>query len=423
MDEKKKPDTKEVGAPKKLEKSSSSKKLHTPSKKNKADAEKAAEFDIFVNELEDHLDNLLVEDVADFDAQSKEKIKHTIIAAETIESKRSVDFDDKPPETHPHIIDKDTIKDKAERGYVYDGADEDDAVAFKNVYKSLEKDIKENIDLVKTIKSNQINIIEDFEGVDSEKRKRKTYRNIFVFGGILIILSVVISLIIFKPVTWLNRNKDAITVIAHKTNKTPIKIQSKKIMPPSNNIINQETEPVAQSNTVPSQKILEAKKTAPQIGKETKVSIAPALSYPYSIHADSFRSKQSAELSAEAYRKIGLQAFWVWVELGKKGVWYRVFIGCYKDSETAEKIISTKQLKGIKPGRTRYANFIGTYLSEDSLKNQMRFLSESGYSPYFIKDDKGEHHLYVGAFYTIKGAEKLSNELSSKGIRSQVVER
>ncbi len=120
---------------------------------------------------------------------------------------------------------------------------------------------------------------------------------------------------------------------------------------------------------------------------------------------------------------MGLQAFWVRVDLGKKGVWYRVFSGCYKDLESAQKTIKAKQLKDAKPKKVRYANFIGTYSSEDHLKNQNRSLSKYGYAPYYIKDDQGKFHLFVGAFYTAKGAKKLYAELRSKGIRAQVVER
>jgi len=434
MDEKKKHITKK-DAPKKIENSSSSKKPLTSSKGEKGDAPKGAEFDIFISELDGILDDLFVdiEDGSNFEAKRRETapaspdkkaIKAKIKDADTIETNKSVNFDAKLQETHPHIIDQGT-KDNLEKAYAYDGADEDDKVVIKDSYQNLEKNIEENIRPVETEKSsiNQIDIIKDDKVVDPEKSKRKPYLNKFVVGGILIITAIVISLVIFRSPARFSRTKDVKTVIAPKIKQPLTTTPTKQIIPPSNKIINLETEPVVQSNTAPSKTIREIKKTVPRIGEETSVFKAPALSYPYFIFAGSYRSMRSAELSAEAYRKIGLQAFWVRVELLKKGVWYRVFIGCYKDSGAAEKIIKTKQLKDAGPRRIGYANFIGTYVSEDILKKQSRFLSKSGYSPYVIEDDNGKRHLYVGAFYTLKGAEKLSAELSTKGIRSQIVKR
>ena len=157
-------------------------------------------------------------------------------------------------------------------------------------------------------------------------------------------------------------------------------------------------------------------KTAPR-------SYAHFASYPYSIHLGSYRSIQSARQTIRDHQLMGLQTFWVRVDLGKKGVWYRIFAGCYKNLEAAEKIIRTKELKAGRPERTRYANFIGTYLSEGNLKKQNQSLLKNGYAPYFIKDDQGKFHLFVGAFYKEKNAKKLSAELNSKGIPSQVLKR
>lgn len=157
--------------------------------------------------------------------------------------------------------------------------------------------------------------------------------------------------------------------------------------------------------------------------KTAQDSSAYAARHPYSIYTGSCRSRQTAEQFLQSYRKMGLQTFWVRVDLGKKGVWYRVFIGCYEDTQTAEKIIKTNQLTDASAGETKYANLIGTYVSEDTLKNKIRFLSERGCSPYYIKSGNDQIRLYVGAFYTRKNAEKLSSELNSKGIRSRIVER
>jgi len=146
-------------------------------------------------------------------------------------------------------------------------------------------------------------------------------------------------------------------------------------------------------------------------------------SYPYSIHDGSYRALPPAREAVEAYRKMGLEAYWTSVDLGEKGIWYRVFIGYFTNLESARRIIEAKALNDVKPEETRYANLIGTYASGDDLQRQRRFVAESGYSPYVIMDDNGKLNLYVGAYVTLKTAEKFSAELSARGILSRAVQR
>ncbi|MDF1590119.1 MAG: SPOR domain-containing protein [Desulfobacterales bacterium] len=146
-------------------------------------------------------------------------------------------------------------------------------------------------------------------------------------------------------------------------------------------------------------------------------------SYPYSLHDGSYRTLTATREAIEAYRKMGLEAYWTSVDLGEKGTWYRVFIGYYNNLASARRIIEVKSLTDVRPEETRYANLIGTYASEDDLQPKRRLIAESGYSPYVIMDDNGKLSLYVGAHVSLKNAEKLSDELSARGISSRVVER
>ena len=70
-----------------------------------------------------------------------------------------------------------------------------------------------------------------------------------------------------------------------------------------------------------------------------------------------------------------------------------------------------------------YAVLTGTCSSSEEMRRNLKALSGLGFSPYVISGDKGEFMIYVGAFYSRKGAELQSRELSSKGIPGRVVER
>lgn len=470
MDEEKKKVTEKEGVPGKPEKKSTLKEP-TPTTEKTDDGEKNAEFDIFMNDLDDRLDNLfvdiedmsVVEDTgpkpaaalldeekgkdkiktADSVKNKKEdeanakpqppasvsikegKLKETLKKTDGAVIKKSVSSDSISQKKEPHLPGKEFKAEKGKKVDLHQRTDEKKAADSKSVPKTKREDKGDQSTPVGIVENfmEDIDIIEDFEIITSGKSQNSIYQNKFVLGAILAVLVVAGSFIVFKLFVQVEGDEQQKTVIARKIDQPPEKIQAKTVNSPSDTMIAIKTEPVVHRDTAPPQEIPEAKEAEPLVEKEKDVLKAPAASYPYSIHAESYRSLQAAQQSAETYRKTGLQAFWVRVDLGKKGVWYRVFIDCYKDSVMAQEIIKEKQLKDANPIRVKYANFIGTYLSDDDLKKQSRFLSERGYSPYFIRDDNGKNYLYAGAFDTLKEAEKFSVELSSRGIRSLVVER
>lgn len=151
--------------------------------------------------------------------------------------------------------------------------------------------------------------------------------------------------------------------------------------------------------------------------------IAVKKSYPYSIKLTYFRSQEKAEKALDVYREQGLSPYWVKVKLGDQGIWYRVFAGYFEGIAQAEEIIKALGLKGALVKKTRFASLIGSYQSETDLNNRIQQISKQGFSPYVVKGAGGEFYLYVGAFYTRKGAKDQYNDLLAAGIKSEVVER
>ncbi|UCF86045.1 MAG: SPOR domain-containing protein [Desulfobacteraceae bacterium] len=147
------------------------------------------------------------------------------------------------------------------------------------------------------------------------------------------------------------------------------------------------------------------------------------LSYPYSIYLGSYRTIESVEEAISPYRQKGLSPYWVKVDLGNKGVWYRLFAGYFQKRKKAEEFIEEEGIEEAESRHTRYANLLGSYDSEEELNAQKIALSGLGYCPYVVKGVHGESLLYAGAFYHKGRAEKQRAELASKGIQSQVVER
>jgi RPA family protein len=118
----------------------------------------------------------------------------------------------------------------------------------------------------------------------------------------------------------------------------------------------------------------------------------------------------------------GFSAYWVKVLLSK-GTWYRVYIGYFEDSETAERFRQRHGLTETTIEKTPYANLIGRFSSSAEVEDKISYLRNLGYSPYEVKDPEGRFQVYVGAFYPEYRAERQYNELKSSGVQSRVVKR
>jgi hypothetical protein len=149
----------------------------------------------------------------------------------------------------------------------------------------------------------------------------------------------------------------------------------------------------------------------------------PPVSYPYSIYLGSYGSIERAEKAVSMYVKKGLSPYWVEVDLGEKGVWFRIFSGYFSNKEEAEAYIKKMQIADASPKHTAYANLIGVFQSQYELNRKKVTLSNLGYSPYVISGINGESLLYAGAFYQKARAEKQHIRLASNGIQNRVVIR
>ncbi len=147
------------------------------------------------------------------------------------------------------------------------------------------------------------------------------------------------------------------------------------------------------------------------------------LPYPYSIYHGSYKSRERAERAISEYREKGLSPYWVKIDLGDKGVWYRVFSEYFQKREQADEFIEQKQIAKSESRHTRYANLIGLFAFQEELEEEKVRLSKLGYCPYVIPRGNGEFLLCVGAFYQRERAERQHEELASKGVHSKIVER
>jgi len=146
-------------------------------------------------------------------------------------------------------------------------------------------------------------------------------------------------------------------------------------------------------------------------------------SYPYSISLGSFKTLVKAQKAISIFQEKGMVPYWVKVDLGTKGLWFRVFSGYFRTREEADTFIKNNKIVDGKSRHTKYANLIGTYSSGVELEEMRLRLLKIEYYPYVIGGTEAVSFLFAGAFYQRRRAEKQRAELASKGIASEVVER
>jgi len=200
-------------------------------------------------------------------------------------------------------------------------------------------------------------------------------------------------------------------------------------------------------NEVPSEKVVPAQDTDRAISSEDRskneasmVSNAPLISekaanettdllnkeissYPYSIYLGSYNSLEEVKEATSDYKEMGLSPYWIKMDLGEKGIWFRLYANYFQTREEADKLIKTKQIPGAESKKLNHVNLIGIYTSEEEVEKQKEIIEKLGYCPYVISDNKNIFRVYVGAFYQKDMAEEQNADLLLKGIQSKVVER
>jgi len=145
--------------------------------------------------------------------------------------------------------------------------------------------------------------------------------------------------------------------------------------------------------------------------------------YPYSVYLGSYRTPESLQKAVSTYRKKGLSPYWVKIDLGEKGMWFRVFTGFFETRGEADAFIMENHIPDAATKHTRYTVLVGTYKSEEEVNAKKVELRAMGCCPYDVKDINGACRLYTGAFYRMAHAQKHKADLASDGIQGEVVER
>jgi cell division septation protein DedD len=208
---------------------------------------------------------------------------------------------------------------------------------------------------------------------------------------------------------------------------TPETVEQNKVA--ANSTIEKDKAPVLQPDSHLSAKKSAPESVPPEIASKTvepqaeSISLEPKSHLPYSILLSSCRLPQSARKIVSDHQKAGLSPYVVKVQFKNGDVWLRVLAGHYPTRNEALKVKKSHHLSDAIVKKTPYTNLVGSFSSEDEVKDSLKRLQGLGYSPYVLKRAKNKSQVLVGAFITREGAEKQKSELQSKGIPNEIIER
>jgi septal ring-binding cell division protein DamX len=147
-------------------------------------------------------------------------------------------------------------------------------------------------------------------------------------------------------------------------------------------------------------------------------------SFPFSLQLSSCRSLRNAQNAAADYRKLGMEPFIVNVYLKNfGGTWWRVLFGHYSSTQEALQAKKNLKLSDAIVKRTRFANLIHEYETQELTIEMKNRLESLGFSAYTIESADHGYRLFVGAYTRKSQAEKQAHELLAKGIVCRVVDR
>lgn len=142
---------------------------------------------------------------------------------------------------------------------------------------------------------------------------------------------------------------------------------------------------------------------------------------PYILQFGSYRNLSRLRAAYAAYRAQGIKTQWARVDLGNKGVWYRLFIGRFKTRADALQYREKQELFDSMVIHAPYTVIINASASRQQLDRLRADLQDHAIDHYTTENDDGSYRILSGAFVTREGAEVLATEVQGLGYPAGVV--
>lgn len=155
---------------------------------------------------------------------------------------------------------------------------------------------------------------------------------------------------------------------------------------------------------------------------EEITDMAGSKSYSFILQLGSFSTLNTTMKAVTFYTEKGIKVHWNSVDLGKKGIWYRIFTGVFKTKEDLIQYRNDLNLAESMIVWTPWTVLAGQSSYCEDLDSIQSVLGNRHYD-FFIKKEHTRCQILSGAFVTREGAEKLAEEMLANGIPAKVVHR
>jgi len=144
---------------------------------------------------------------------------------------------------------------------------------------------------------------------------------------------------------------------------------------------------------------------------------------PFIVQLGSYKTIDRTMAAFFKYKARGIDTHWNRVDLGKKGIWYRLFIGNFETKESAIKYKNDHGLAESIIVFTPWTVLVARSVSKQNYDEICSVLRDNQFDYDTIKNTDGSYRLLTGSFVTEEGAEKLAQEIIALGYNAKVVMR
>jgi cell division septation protein DedD len=206
--------------------------------------------------------------------------------------------------------------------------------------------------------------------IKPKQKKKRSYRTIIIMISVFfIILASILAITIFDPMSFLQRLKmgdtqpstvatppapsKRSTVVPSPVPPKPPSAAASPAAPPSPSVVPSPAVPSKPpSESLPVQTKQEAVKKTQEEAKKAKSKPqeilkpdkpAPQGKY-YAIQVGSFRDMENVRELTDAFKKEGLDAYWITIKSRSTGTLYRVLVGQFTDENEATQFLNNKKI-------------------------------------------------------------------------------
>lgn len=173
----------------------------------------------------------------------------------------------------------------------------------------------------------------------------------------------------------------------------------------------------------------EIQKVPPLTHKQYPIKYEKKIFYPYTIHISSWRDPSRAIEEMDRLRSRFIPTFITKIDLGEKGIWYRVDYGLFltiKDAVRKSRQLQRTNIanKGAYVGTpVPYAIEIGMFETEEQALSEQSRLRTLGVISYIVKESNRCFRLLVGAYPDKNSTKIAQGDIRAIGLNFKITKR